>query len=83
MKLIPVELADIPPEIKKIPALPKRTWEAAVVMFWESRRQAVRVSCQGVSAKSMRASIGKAVEETGYPITVLLRDGQIYLVRNV
>lgn len=84
MKLIPINTRDIPPEIRgKKGQLPKRTYEAALITFMNGNNDAVRVQEPYVSTKGLALSFKTSIESNKFPCDVIIRDGNVYLIKTI
>lgn len=84
MKLIPIDTRDIPPEVRgRRVNLPRRTYEAAIITFMDGRNNAVRVEEPRASKKAQVVAFRLAIETNRFPCEVVMRDGNVYLIKTI
>ena len=86
MKLIPIDVRDIPQKQvgkKSGEQLPMRIYEAALISFFNSKQIAVRVEEGRATKSALYHSFKGAIEHLRYPCEAVMRDGNVYLIKQI
>lgn len=85
MKLIPIDVRDIPNDQtgKKKDSLPMRIYEAALITFFNGAHAAVRVEEGRATKSALYHGFLGAIERLRYPCEVVMRDGNVYLIKQL
>lgn len=86
MKLIPIETRNIPPDNKvgrHGAELPRRIYEAALIAFMDGNHEAVRIEEPRITKNGCYHAFYTAIEKMKCPVKVIMRDGNVYLVKTI